>query len=381
MRSLTCCSRSRTSRDSRGDPSASTSGVVLERSEETSPGAWARLQEAFSRGIVGGTTDRTEVRVDVFLAELSVVREVRAVYREGVEIGPFLTEQLQSLAADRKQRERALADTALVQLAELEERLRSTGFKRRLKPFQVENLRTLSRLPHGADFSVPGAGKTTVALANYALSRASGDIQQLLVIAPIAAFPSWKEDVVALDGPTTLKLAVHAGAAAPILDSTEILLTNYNRVALDYDRIRAFVARRPTQVVLDEAHRIKRGELGVHGRSVLDLAYAARRRDTLTGTPAPQGAYDLVAPIRFLYPGQDRQILPASAYNSVTGRDEDVLRETSAAISRFRAHAQGSARTPPRASPWSAKVKWGPSRLSTRRFSGRLPQKVRTGEG
>jgi SNF2 family DNA or RNA helicase len=88
-------------------------------------------------------------------------------------------------------------------------------------------------------------------------------------------------------------------------------------------------------VVLDEAHRIKRGEAGVHGRAVLDLAYAARRRDVLTGTPAPQGAFDLIAPIRFLYPGQDQQILPASAYFERDGREEHVLQATSAAISRY----------------------------------------------
>ena len=92
--------------------------------------------------------------------------------------------------------------------------------------------------------------------------------------------------------------------------NTEVLLSNYNRTASDYDTVRSFVAAEPTQVILDEAHRVKRGAAGVHGRAVLDLAYAARRRDVLTGTPAPQGAFDLVALVGFLFPGQDRQVLP-----------------------------------------------------------------------
>jgi SNF2 family DNA or RNA helicase len=120
-----------------------------------------------------------------------------------------------------------------------------------------------------------------------------------------------------------------------IPDSTEILLTNYNRVANDYDRIRGFVASGESMVILDEAHRIKRGAEGVHGRAVLDLAYAAHRRDLLTGTPAPQGAYDLIALMRFLYPGQDNQILPASAYREKDGRDPKVLTETRDSISRY----------------------------------------------
>ena len=55
----------------------------------------------------------------------------------------------------------------------------------------------------------------------------------------------------------------------------------------------------------------------------------------LTGTPAPQGAFDLIALVRFLYPGQDHQILPASAYVERDGRDDDVLKATSDAIKRY----------------------------------------------
>jgi SNF2 family DNA or RNA helicase len=308
--------------------------VVLRRDPGEAKGAWSRLQEALARGIVGGDTTRVEVRVDVFLAELPVIRELRTVYRENVDLGQELRGQIVVLGTDRKARERALTEQDETSIEELEERLRASGFLRALKQFQLENLRTINRLPHGADFSVPGAGKTTVALAGYSLRRAAGEVGQLLVIAPIAAFPSWKEDSVACLYPLP-RLAVHRGANSLIPESTELLLTNYNRVSADYDRIRAFVARRPTQVVLDEAHRIKRGERGVHGRAVLDLAYAAQRRDVLTGTPAPQGAHDLVAPMRFLYPGQDQQILPAGAYYERNGRDEDVLLETSAAISRY----------------------------------------------
>lgn len=309
--------------------------VVLEKRSGASLGAWASVQEALARGVLGGSSDRTEVRVEVFLAELNVIGAVRRRYAQKVDLGPALREQIQALAADQRQRQAALdAPVSAVSLSGLERQLLAAGFTRALKPFQLENLARIVSLPHAADFSVPGAGKTTVALANHSVARAGGQVEQLLVIAPIAAFSSWKEEVEACLDPVP-RLVVHHGSASPILMSTQILLTNYNRVASDYDRIRDFVARRPTQVVLDEAHRIKRGSGGVHGRAVLDLAYAARRRDVLTGTPAPQGAHDLVAPVRFLYPGQDRKILPESAYNERNGRDEDVIRDTGEAISKY----------------------------------------------
>jgi SNF2 family DNA or RNA helicase len=255
-------------------------------------------------------------------------------FDQAIFLGPNLQAQLRALAADRRLREQALVNLSPFDIAALEVELQVAGFTRRLKPFQLRNLAAILRLPHGADFSVPGAGKTSVALANFAIGRARGVFTHSLVVAPIAAFSAWKDDAIECFG-SPPKLAVHTGPDSIIPQTADILLTNYNRVAADYDRLRAFVANQPTQIVLDEAHRVKKGALGVHGRAVLDLAYAARRRDILTGTPAPQGAYDLIALVRFLYPGQDNQILPRSAYIERDGRDENVLRETSEAIGRY----------------------------------------------
>ena len=155
-----------------------------------------------------------------------------------------------------------------------------------------------------------------------------------MVVAPIAAFEAWKDE--ARDCfELPLNLVFFHGSETFIPSATDVLVSNYHRVANDYDRIREFVASGRTQIVLDEAHRVKRGSDGVHGRAVLDLAYAATRRDVLTGTPAPQGAYDLVALIKFLYPGQDRQILPRSTYFERLGRDGSVLAETQAALAPY----------------------------------------------
>lgn len=309
--------------------------VIVERSENANLGAWARLQEVLARGVVGGSSFRMDVRVDVFLSELPVLREVRSIYQEQISFGPGMEAQLSRLAQDRLAREKAFVETGdQIDVSGLNGYLESAGFIRKLKPFQLENLAVINKLPHAADFSVPGAGKTTVALANFAISRLSGRINRLLVVAPLAAFASWKEESQECIEPG-LSVVVHTGPESLIPDNTDILLTNYNRLASDYDRIREFVSQSPTQVILDEAHRIKRGALGVWGRTVLDLAFAAARRDVLTGTPAPQGAYDLIAPIRFLYPGQDRQILPSGAYIEGNGRDQQVLQATSLAIRNY----------------------------------------------
>ena len=306
------------------------------------------IQEALARGVVSGSSDQTVVHADTFLAELDVLRELRAIYAENLHLGPTLTNHLTSMAADRRARETAVDGSVELQdLDDLDDELRAAGFVRALMPFQKENLARVLRLPHAADFSVPGAGKTTLALATFAILRRRGIVDRLMVVAPIAAFEAWKEESAdCFDDP--LDLVIFRGPDTFVPSATEVLVSNYHRVAGDYDTIRRFVASARTQVVLDEAHRVKRGPEGVHGRAVLDLAYAASRRDVLTGTPAPQGAHDLVALVKFLYPGQDRQILPSSAYHEQLGRDPRVLADTQVAIRSYFVRTPKSAlRLPP----------------------------------
>lgn len=306
--------------------------VVIMRDEDH-VGAWSRLQEALFRGVTGGTENRLDVRADVVLSELEVLRELRRVYDVPLAIGERLRARLTTLAADRNRRELALEAPPLSS-SQVSDLLQRAGFKRELKPFQLQNLCRLAALPHGADFSVPGAGKTTVALSSFAIARVLYGVQRLLVVAPLAAFAAWKEDSQACFD-HSFRISVHLGPESDIPTTCDLLLTNYHRLASDYDRIRAWVVAKPTHVVLDEAHRVKRGRDGIHGAAVLDLAFSAARRDVLTGTPAPQGAHDLVALMRFLYPGQERQLLPQDALVPALGRTPSVLQATHLAIRRY----------------------------------------------
>lgn len=65
-------------------------------------------------------------------------------------------------------------------------------FHRPLREFQARDLGRLLALSHGANFSVPGAGKTTVAYALYEAERQRRAIRRLLVVAPLSAFDAWE---------------------------------------------------------------------------------------------------------------------------------------------------------------------------------------------
>jgi SNF2 family DNA or RNA helicase len=175
-----------------------------------------------------------------------------------------------------------------------------------LKPFQRRNLRKLLRLSNGAEFSVPGAGKTTVAYACYEASRVAGQVQRLLVIAPLSAWESWRDEAVAWFNPTP----VVSNFDGAIPSGSEVLIVNYQRLASQLDILTHWVQERPTHVILDESHNIKASPVKEWGAACIEISHFAARRDILSGTPAPHLPKDLVSQISFLWGDEARRILP-----------------------------------------------------------------------
>jgi SNF2 family DNA or RNA helicase len=201
--------------------------------------------------------------------------------------------------------------------------------KRELKPFQLRDLEHLLALPHGANFSVPGAGKTTVTFALHLLTGQPG--QHMFVVAPKAAFPAWKsiieecmdpaslganiEPFTVLDGrPNEVDQLLRSGASR--------FLMSYDLMIRQADLITAYLARQPVHLVLDEAHRMKAGPASQRGAFLLNVATLPARRDLLTGTPMPQGPSDLAAQLGFLWPGHglDLEISRGSPPRTVLGQ-------------------------------------------------------------
>jgi superfamily II DNA or RNA helicase len=194
---------------------------------------------------------------------------------------------------------------------EINEKLKAMGFtKRELRDFQLRDLSHLLALSNGANFSVPGAGKTTVTFALHMLTRQPG--QHFIVVAPKAAFQAWMDivdecmDDDAPDGgaePFTIlvgsedenRRALHSGATRFII--------SYDMVIRQQGMLAAHFATTPTHLVLDEAHRMKAGWQSQRGAFFLRTADDPIRRDILTGTPMPQAASDMESQLDFLWPG------------------------------------------------------------------------------
>ncbi len=199
---------------------------------------------------------------------------------------------------------------------EVNARLAGSRFVRALRDFQIRDLRKLLSLPNGANFSVPGAGKTSVAYATYEHERNRGSVDRLLVVSPISAFESWEDEARAcLETAPTIER--FGGSISP---RTEVILVNYQRLESGYPMLAEWIASRNTHMILDEAHRMKRGWTGQWGRNCLNMANLAVRRDILTGTPAPQSVFDLDALFDFVWPGQARKLVPRDSSDEAAVR-------------------------------------------------------------
>jgi SNF2 family DNA or RNA helicase len=176
------------------------------------------------------------------------------------------------------------------------------GWEAPLTDFQERDVAKLLELSHGANFSVPGAGKTRVALAAFQARRAAGEVERMLVVCPKSAFESWQTEA-SLCFPNGIHVAVMDTALAP---SCDVLLVNYERLLDARSALLTWLRVHPAMLVLDEAHRMKLGPAGAWGSACLSLGPYAHRRLILSGTPAPNGARDLENLFAFVWPGQGR---------------------------------------------------------------------------
>lgn len=183
------------------------------------------------------------------------------------------------------------------------------GWAAPLTDFQERDLAKLLQLQHGANFSVPGAGKTRVALAFLQARRDGGQVTRALVVAPKAAFESWQSEVAECYPVERPRVSTYEGGAAP---DCNLLLVNYERLPNAQTRLMRWLSLQPALLVLDEAHRMKLGPAGAWGSACIALAPYAVSRLILTGTPAPNGVSDLENLMAFVWPGQGRASVAAA---------------------------------------------------------------------
>jgi SNF2 family DNA or RNA helicase len=196
------------------------------------------------------------------------------------------------------------------------------SWKGELSEFQRRDIAKLLSLQHGANFSVPGAGKTRVALAVYAAQKAAGRVSRLLVVCPKSAYESWRYE--------TAECLIHP-LRINVLDGSldqwaEVLVVNYERLDRSLSMLAGWLKSAPSMIILDEAHRMKLGARGTYGAACMALGPLAARRLILTGTPAPNGSRDLENLLGFVWPGHGQRTVVQAVAGGDLAHASTVLR-------------------------------------------------------
>ncbi len=182
---------------------------------------------------------------------------------------------------------------------------------RQLKAHQVKAALHLLAVRNGANFSVPGSGKTTVVLSVFEWLRSRREVDSLFVVGPPSCFAPWRMEFEAVTGKLP-SFEILAGGNVEDRQNKyyaskdnlcDLYLTSFQTLKMDWERARLLFNQRDVRFafVIDEAHYIKQ-QGGAWANAVLAVAKYATVRWVLTGTPFPQSYADAFNYFDVLWP-------------------------------------------------------------------------------
>ena len=218
--------------------------------------------------------------------------------------------------------------------------LEAAGLKRPPKPYQVPAVVHLIEVPHAANFSVPGSGKTAMVLMAFAALRSSRVVDKLVVVGPSSSFMPWEEEARATltQGLRSLRITGSKPRRTRLYraaDRATLVLLTYQMASNDAQELAAFLRRHKVMFVLDESHNIKRLEGGKWAETLIGIAPLATKRVILSGTPMPNSILDLWSQIRFLWPNNSPLGEREEFRYRAGGSDEPALDATRRALFPF----------------------------------------------
>lgn len=189
---------------------------------------------------------------------------------------------------------------------------------RKLYPLQLLASYHLAFSQNACNFSVPGAGKTSIVYGTYSYLKNLPNthkkhVDKLLVIGPLSSFGPWENEYnECFDEIANVRRI--SGNISSFEEKkryffsrnvSEITLMSYQGIINQKKNLEFFLKHNNVMIVLDEAHKIKNTDGGIIAETILELASLAKSRVVLTGTPSPNGYRDLYNLFKFIWPNKD----------------------------------------------------------------------------
>lgn len=210
---------------------------------------------------------------------------------------------------------------------------------RSLYPLQLLSAFHMAFSQNACNFSVPGAGKTSIVYGAYSYlhnlpNNDSKHIDRLLIVGPLSSFGPWESEYEECFGrkPTSMRLVggVDKEYKTSYLISKhpgELTLISYQSLVSLQQELGFFLRNNKVMVVLDEAHKAKNPSGGIIAQAVLDLSKYCKSRIVLTGTPAPNGYEDLYNMFKFIWPNKNVLGFEINQLRDITARNDQSRTE------------------------------------------------------
>lgn len=200
---------------------------------------------------------------------------------------------------------------------QFEESVANHVASRSLYPLQLLSAYHMAFSQNACNFSVPGAGKTSIVYGAYAYlhnlpESNTKHVDRLLIVGPLSSFGPWELEYEECFGrPPLVKRLVGGANKTDKQDylisknPAELTLISYASLVSLQNEIGFFLRNNKVMVVLDEAHKAKNSSGGVIAQAVLEMSKYCKSRIVLTGTPAPNGYEDIYNMFKFIWPNKN----------------------------------------------------------------------------
>ncbi len=172
----------------------------------------------------------------------------------------------------------------------------------------------ITKMKKSANFSVPGAGKTSIVYGSFAYlnSNTIKQINKLIVIGPKNSFKAWKDEFKKCFGiKKTCRIfniqdsKFHVNKRQAFLhlrfdsENDNLILINYEQLPSLVDVLKEIIDTN-TMLVFDEVHKIKAIN-GKRAQAALGICKNSKYTTVLTGTPIPNSYLDLFNQLNILF--------------------------------------------------------------------------------
>lgn len=170
--------------------------------------------------------------------------------------------------------------------------------------YQLEAVEAVKDLEYAAIFHEQGLGKTKVAidlLVHWLSQRA---LDTVLIVVKKGLLDNWQRELAAHSQLVPRIITTNRNANFYVFNSpARVMLTHYETVKAEKERIRLFLHTRHVGAILDESTKIKNPDAALT-RAFLDIAPLFAKRVIMSGTPVSNRPHDLWSQIKFLDGGK-----------------------------------------------------------------------------